>query len=78
VRLQGSCLKVWDTASLMRQRPLLTVHDVLKHMQLEDGRLFMWRIADDAVVPAVSELPRAFVMAEVDVAGSRSAAQAVC
>ncbi|KAL4857432.1 Queuine tRNA-ribosyltransferase accessory subunit 2 [Chlorella vulgaris] len=52
VRLQGSCLKVWDTASLMRQRPLLTVHDVLKHMQLEDGRLFMWRIADDAVVPA--------------------------
>jgi hypothetical protein len=53
VRQRGSCLKVWNASALLAQRPLLVVHDVLKHLQLEDGRLFVWRIADDAVVPAV-------------------------
>ncbi|PRW32830.1 hypothetical protein C2E21_8028 [Chlorella sorokiniana] len=50
VRLRGSTLKVWDAAALMAQRPLLVVHDVLKHMQLEDGLLFLWRIVDDATI----------------------------
>ncbi|KAL4422825.1 hypothetical protein ABPG75_009022 [Micractinium tetrahymenae] len=50
VRVHGSSLKVWDAASLLAQRPLLAVHDVLKHLQLEDGRLFLWRVAGDAVV----------------------------
>lgn len=59
VRLHGSCLKVWDAAALMAQRPILTVHDVLKHMQLEDGRLFLWRIAGDAVIPVVRRPPPA-------------------
>jgi hypothetical protein len=50
IRLQGSTLKVWTAGSLFNQKPLLVVHDVVKHFQLEDGRLFLWRIADDAFV----------------------------
>ncbi|KAL4448863.1 hypothetical protein ABPG77_007580 [Micractinium sp. CCAP 211/92] len=50
VRVAGSTLKVWGAAALLAQRPLLAVHDVLKHLQLEDGRLFLWRVAGDAVV----------------------------
>ena len=50
IRLQGSTIKVWTAGSLFNQRPLLVVHDVVKHFQLEDGRLFLWRIADDAFV----------------------------
>lgn len=50
VRVAGSTLKVWDAGALLARRPLLAVHDVLKHLQLEDGRLFLWRVADDAVV----------------------------
>jgi hypothetical protein len=43
---------VWDVATLglPHQQPLLTVHDVLKHMQTEDGRLFVWRILEDVVI----------------------------
>lgn len=58
VRVTGSTLKVWDAAALLAQRPLLTVHDMLKHLQLEDGRLFLWRVADDAVVLMVRPPPR--------------------
>lgn len=50
MRVAGSTLKVWGAAALLAQRPLLAVHDVLKHLQLEDGRLFLWRVAGDAVV----------------------------
>jgi hypothetical protein len=56
VRLAGSVLKVWDAGALVAQRPLLVVHDLLKHLQLGDGRLFLWRIAGDALVPTVGGL----------------------
>jgi hypothetical protein len=53
VRVHGATLKVWSGAALLAGRPLLTVHDVLKHLQLDDGCLFLWRITDDAVVTLV-------------------------
>lgn len=55
IRLQGSTLKVWTAGSLFNQKPLLVVYDVVKHFQLEDGRLFLWRIADDAFVAVRSQ-----------------------
>jgi hypothetical protein len=54
VRLQGATVKVWTAGALGAQRPLMVVYDVVKHLQLEDGRLFMWRIAGDAVIAVVS------------------------
>lgn len=50
VRLAGATMKVWNATALTAQRPLLVVYDVIKQLQLEDGRLFCWRIADDAFV----------------------------
>jgi hypothetical protein len=50
VRLRGSTVKVWTAEALERQRPLLVVHDVLKHLQLEDGRLFLFRIEGDVAI----------------------------
>lgn len=47
------CVQVWDAAGLSSQRPSLTVHDCLKHLQLEDGRLLLWRIANDAIICTV-------------------------
>ena len=50
VRLTGATIKVWTASALTNQRPLMIVYDVIKHIQLEDGKLFCWRIADDAFV----------------------------
>lgn len=50
VRLQGATIKVWTAATLTSQKPLFTLHDVIKHLQMEDGRLFLWHIADDAII----------------------------
>ncbi len=36
---------------------LCTIVAVLKHMQLEDGLLFLWRIADDATIITVRSPP---------------------
>lgn len=50
VRLQGFTIKVWSAATLCSQKPLLVLYDVIKHLQLEDGRLFVWRIENDAII----------------------------
>lgn len=54
VRLQGATVKVWTSRALCSQRPLMVIHDVVKHMQLETGKVFMWRLVGDACVPIVS------------------------
>lgn len=53
VRLRGSTIKVWSVAALRKEKPLTVLYDVVKHMQMEDGRLFLWRIADDAIITTV-------------------------
>ncbi|KAK9817246.1 hypothetical protein WJX72_011802 [[Myrmecia] bisecta] len=50
VRLAGITIKVWDARALAAQAPLLVVYDVLKHMQMEDGSLFLWAIEGDQIV----------------------------
>lgn len=66
-RLWGAALKsAWPAAApsynlLLLSRlaadcrilSLCTIVAVLKHMQLEDGLLFLWRIADDATIITV-------------------------
>ncbi len=44
---------MWDAAGLGAGRPLVVVHDVVKHIQLEDGCLLLWRVANDAIIRLV-------------------------
>ncbi|KAL4530515.1 hypothetical protein Ndes2437B_g04008 [Nannochloris sp. 'desiccata'] len=52
IRLTGWTVKVWSSATLCnsQNRPLCTIHDVVKQLQLGDGRLFLWRIQEGAII----------------------------
>jgi hypothetical protein len=52
IRLTGWTVKVWSAATLSdsKNRPLCTIYDVVNHIQLEDGRLFVWRIKEGAII----------------------------
>jgi len=56
IRLIGYTIKVWSSKTLCtsQDRPLLTIHDVVKHLQLDDGRLFLWRIQEGAIIQVES------------------------
>jgi hypothetical protein len=52
IRLSGWTLKLWSAAALSgaQKGPLCTIYDVVKHLQLEDGRLFLWRIREGTII----------------------------